>query len=166
MLQASPQKIDFHHLLPHFSFQRSDAIFIGAIPARSGKRLGAKLAQLTPPAVQNVRVYLAGTGHFGHRCPQLQPPNCGFLKLPRELPSIQTHDTILQSLRDVSYSPVSISGSTPIDAHIQKFRDGKDFFVQFVHSGLIEIKGNAASARWLVREVALGPAKSGSGKSY
>src|SRR5437868_398984 len=108
-----PAKNRFHHLLPHFSFQRSDAILIAAISARSGKRLGAKLAQLAPPAVQNVRVYLAGTGHLGHRCPQLQPPNCGFLKLPRELPSIQTHDTILHSLRDVSYSPVSISGSTP-----------------------------------------------------
>jgi hypothetical protein len=44
MLQASPQKIDLHHLLPHFSLQRSDAIFIGAIPARSRKRLSAKLA--------------------------------------------------------------------------------------------------------------------------
>ena len=57
MLQASPQKIDLHHLLAHLSFQRSDTIFIGAIPARSGKRLGAKLAQLAPPAVQNVRVF-------------------------------------------------------------------------------------------------------------
>jgi hypothetical protein len=113
MLQASPQKIDLHHLLAHLSFQRSDAIFIGAIPARSGKRLSAKLAQLAPPAVQNVRVYLAGTGHFGHRCSQLQPPNGGFLKLPRELPSIQTHDTILHSLGNGAYSPVSISGSTP-----------------------------------------------------
>ena len=56
MLQASPQKIDLHHLLTNLSFQRSDAIFIGAIPARSGKRLSAKLAQLAPPAVQNVRV--------------------------------------------------------------------------------------------------------------
>src|SRR5437868_6142862 len=111
-----PAKNRFHHLLPHFSFQRSDAILIAAISARSGKRLGAKLAQLAPPAVQNVRVYLADTGHFGHRCPPLQPPNCGFLKLPRELPSIQTHDTILHSLRDVSYSPVSISGSTPSKA--------------------------------------------------
>jgi hypothetical protein len=113
MLQASPQKIDLHHLLAHLSFQRSDAIFIGAIPARSGKRLSAKLAQLAPPAVQNVRVYLAGTGHFGHRCSQLQPPNGGFLKLPRELPSIQAHDTILHSRGNGAYSPVSISGSTP-----------------------------------------------------
>jgi hypothetical protein len=51
MLQASPQKIDLHHLLAHLSFQRSDAIFIGAIPAWPRKRLGAKLAQLAPPAV-------------------------------------------------------------------------------------------------------------------
>jgi hypothetical protein len=55
MLQASPQKIDLHYLLAHLSFQRSDTIFIGAIPARSGKRLGVKLAQLAPPAVQTFR---------------------------------------------------------------------------------------------------------------
>ena len=58
--------------------------------------------------------HLAGTDHFGHRCPQLQPPHGGLLKLPRELPSIQTHDTILHSLRSVSYSPVSILGSTAV----------------------------------------------------
>ena len=61
---------------------------------------------------------------------------------------------------------VTLKGVEEIDAHIQKLRDGKDFFVQFVHSGLIQIEGNTASARWLMREVALGPAKSGSGKSY
>src|SRR4051812_37626251 len=109
-----PAKNRFYRLPAHLSFQRSDSIFISAILARSGKRLGAKLAQLAPPTVQNVRVYLAGTGHFGHRCPQLQPPNCGFLKLARELPSIQTHKTILHSLRDVSYPPVSFLGSTPL----------------------------------------------------
>ena len=61
---------------------------------------------------------------------------------------------------------VTLKGVEEIDAHIQKLRDGKDFFVQFVHSGLIQIEGNTASARWLMREVALGPAKSGSGKSH
>jgi hypothetical protein len=40
------------------------------------------------------------------------------------------------------------------------------FFVQFVHSRLIQLDGNTASARWLLREVGLGPAKSGHGKSY
>ena len=49
---------------------------------------------------------------------------------------------------------------------LHKLRDGKDFFVQFVHSGLVKLDGDTASARWLVREVGLGPAKSGAGKSY
>jgi hypothetical protein len=61
---------------------------------------------------------------------------------------------------------VTLNGVDAIDAHIQKLRDGKDFFVQFVHSGLIQINGDTASARWLMHEVGLGPAKSGTGKSY
>jgi hypothetical protein len=66
MLQTSPRKIDLYFLLAHLSFQRSDAIFIATIPARSGKSLGAKLTQFAPSPVQNVRVNLEGTGHFGH----------------------------------------------------------------------------------------------------
>jgi hypothetical protein len=61
---------------------------------------------------------------------------------------------------------VTLNGVDAIDAHIQKLRDGKDFFVQFVHSGLIQINGDTASARWLMHEVGLGPAKNGTGKSY
>src|SRR6516165_10704144 len=109
-----PPLLDLHRLLTHLPLQRGDAVLIGPAPSPPGKRLDAELPQLAPPTMQDIRVNLAGTGHFGHRCPQLQPPNCGFLKLPRELPSIQTHDTILHSLRNVSYLPVSISGSTPI----------------------------------------------------
>jgi hypothetical protein len=51
MLQASPQKIDLHRLLTHFSFQRSNSAFIGPAPPWSGKRLRAKLAQLAPPTM-------------------------------------------------------------------------------------------------------------------
>jgi hypothetical protein len=61
---------------------------------------------------------------------------------------------------------VTSRGVDEIGALIHKLRDGKDFFVQFVHSGLIQLDGNTASARWLLREVGLGPAKSGPGKSY
>jgi len=59
---------------------------------------------------------------------------------------------------------VTCKGIDEISAHIRKLRDGKDFFVEFVHSGLVQIDGNTASARWLVREVGMGPGKSG--KSY
>jgi len=56
-------------------------------------------------------------------------------------------------------NPVTCNGVNEIVALIDKLRNGKDFFVQFVHSGLIEIHENAASARWLMREVALGPGR-------
>jgi len=55
---------------------------------------------------------------------------------------------------------VTCTGIDEIVALIHKLRDGKDFFVEFIHSGLIQLDGNAASARWLLREVGLGPAKS------
>ena len=61
---------------------------------------------------------------------------------------------------------VTLKGVDAIDAHIQKLRDNKDFFVQFVHSGIIQLNGNTASARWLMREVGLGDAKNGPRKSY
>lgn len=61
---------------------------------------------------------------------------------------------------------VTVSGADEIAALIDKLRGGKDFFVEFVHSGLISLDGNTASARWLIREVALGAPKTGPGKSY
>ena len=50
---------------------------------------------------------------------------------------------------------VTCKGIDEIVAHIHKLRDGKDFFVEFVHSGLIQLDGNTASARWLLREVGI-----------
>lgn len=55
---------------------------------------------------------------------------------------------------------VTCRGIDEIDALLHQLRDVKDFFVEFVHSGLIQIDGNTASARWLIREVGLGPGKS------
>ena len=54
---------------------------------------------------------------------------------------------------------VTCKGIDEIDALLRKLRDGKDFFVEFIHSGLVQLDGNTASARWLVREVGLGPAR-------
>ena len=56
---------------------------------------------------------------------------------------------------------VTCNGVDAIVEFVGKLRNGKDFFVQFVHSGLIQIHGNTASARWQIREVALV-----SGKTY
>ena len=61
---------------------------------------------------------------------------------------------------------LTVSGADEIAALIDKLRSDKDFFVQFVHSGLIHLDGKTASARWLIREVALGTAKTGEGKSF
>jgi hypothetical protein len=57
--------------------------------------------------------------------------------------------------------PITCKGIDEITAHIRKLRDGKEFFVEFIHSGLIKLDGDMASARWLVREIGLGPGKSG-----
>jgi uncharacterized protein (TIGR02246 family) len=61
---------------------------------------------------------------------------------------------------------VTCKGIEEIGALLHKLRDGKDFFVEFIHSGLVQLDGDTASARWLVREVGIGPGKNGSGKSY
>lgn len=61
---------------------------------------------------------------------------------------------------------LTVTGADEIAALIDKLRSDKDFFVQFVHSGLIHLNGGTASARWLIREVALGSAKTGVGKSF
>ena len=40
---------------------------------------------------------------------------------------------------------------------IQYLANGREFFIQFIHSGVIEISGNSATARWIVQENAKGP---------
>ncbi len=52
---------------------------------------------------------------------------------------------------------VTKTGVDDITAHIKMLRDERDFFVQFVHSGVINIDGNTATARWIIHEVARGP---------
>ncbi len=51
----------------------------------------------------------------------------------------------------------SRTGADEIAAFIKTLREERDFFVQFVHSGVIEINGNNATARWIIHEVAQGP---------
>ena len=50
-------------------------------------------------------------------------------------------------------------GVEAIIAFISKLRDDKEFFVQFVHSGLIKLEGDRATAQWLIEEVAKGGEK-------
>ena len=49
------------------------------------------------------------------------------------------------------------TGIEAISALIMDLRDSKDFFVQFVHSGIIEIDGDTATARFIIHEVGQGP---------
>ena len=42
---------------------------------------------------------------------------------------------------------------------LSSLRDVKDFFVQFVYSGLIDVQGNHATARWIMREFGKGGEK-------
>lgn len=51
----------------------------------------------------------------------------------------------------------SRTGADEIAAFIKTLREERDFFVQFVHSGVIEVNGNTATARWIIHEVAQGP---------
>src|SRR5690348_8721109 len=101
MLQAAPQKIDLQCLTADFTLQFGYLAFVRAALAVAGKRLSAEFLNLPPPAVQHVRVDLAGPGDLGYRHPQTQPSNSLFLKFPGELPS-RSHDTILHSLKIVS----------------------------------------------------------------
>jgi hypothetical protein len=102
MLQASPQKIDLQCLAADFPLQLGNLAFLRAPLSVAGKSLGPVVPQLAPPAVQHVGVYLAGAGHLGQRSPQVQPPDGLFLKLFRELPSRQSHDSILHLMKNES----------------------------------------------------------------
>jgi ketosteroid isomerase-like protein len=51
----------------------------------------------------------------------------------------------------------SCNGIEEIMALFHGLWTGKDFFVHFAHSGVIEMDGSRATARWLVHEVAKGP---------
>lgn len=53
----------------------------------------------------------------------------------------------------------SAKGIEAVVAFISRLRSDKDFFVQFVHSGVIKLNGNNATAQWLIEEAAKGGEK-------
>lgn len=53
--------------------------------------------------------------------------------------------------------PMSASGIDEIMGMLVRLLKPRNFFVQLVHSGVIEIDGDRASGRWIMREVAKGP---------
>jgi hypothetical protein len=52
---------------------------------------------------------------------------------------------------------MSATGIDEITDMFCKLRDSRDFFVQLVQSGALEIKGDHATGRWILHEVAKGP---------
>jgi hypothetical protein len=52
---------------------------------------------------------------------------------------------------------MSATGIHEIMDMIRKLRDTRDFFVQLVHTGVLDIKGDRATGRWIMHEVAKGP---------
>ena len=53
----------------------------------------------------------------------------------------------------------SAKGVEAVVAFISRLRSDKEFFVQFVHSGVIQLNGNSATAQWLIEEAAKGGEK-------
>lgn len=53
---------------------------------------------------------------------------------------------------------LSSKGVDDIVEMMANLRKGRDFFVQFAHSGIITLDGDKASARWLMHEASKGPA--------
>lgn len=51
----------------------------------------------------------------------------------------------------------SATGTEAIVAMMRKLRDGRDFFVEFVNSGVLDIQENHATARWILHEAAKSP---------
>lgn len=52
---------------------------------------------------------------------------------------------------------MTATGTDEIVAMLDKLLGPRDFFVQFVHSGVVEIDGSRATGRWIMHEVAKGP---------
>jgi len=66
MLQATPQKIDLQRLPTYFPLQFGDLALVGTALAVAREGLRSVVLQFLPPAVQHVRVDLAGPRHLGY----------------------------------------------------------------------------------------------------
>lgn len=51
----------------------------------------------------------------------------------------------------------SSEGIEKIVEMMRSLRIGREFFVQFAHSGVVKLKGDKATARWVIHEVSKGP---------
>src|SRR5450755_4527340 len=98
-LQAPLQKIDLQRLLADLALQLGDAAFRPALLAVARKDIARSLTELPPPAVQHVGVHLQRPRRLAHGYPLFQPPYSGQFELLGELPTRQSHDSILHSMK-------------------------------------------------------------------
>jgi hypothetical protein len=101
-LQATLQKIDLKDLLPDLPFQFRNPAFRPALFPIAGEDVARPCAEFPPSPMPHIRVYFQPACYLGDRYPLLQPPDGGQLKLLRELPARQSHDSILHSLKNES----------------------------------------------------------------
>lgn len=52
---------------------------------------------------------------------------------------------------------MSATGVEKITNMVKNLLESREFFVQMVHSGVVDITGDRATGRWIVQEVARGP---------
>src|SRR5579884_1656037 len=85
-------------LLADLALQFGD-LALGPAPGPvAGKRVARPLAELPPPAVQNLGTHLQRPRRLSDRDPLFQPPDGGQLELLRELPTCKAHDSSLHSM--------------------------------------------------------------------
>lgn len=53
--------------------------------------------------------------------------------------------------------PLTAAGVDPITDMLSDLLASREFFVQMVHSGVVDVDGDHATGRWIVQEVARGP---------
>src|ERR1035438_9449792 len=97
------QRIDLQGLLAHVPFQLGDPALRPARFAVTGKDVTNSLAELPPPPLQDVGSYLQRAGSFRDRYPLFQPPDGGQFELFGELPSRQSHDSILHLMVSMKF---------------------------------------------------------------
>ena len=72
-LQAPLQKIHLQGLLADLALQLRNLRFIAAALSEPRERVAGTVAELLPPAVQQVRVHFECAGNFGYAGTRLQP---------------------------------------------------------------------------------------------
>ena len=129
------------------------------------KSVARPLAELPPPAVQNVGVYLKGPCDLGNRGSRFQPLDSGQFHFTRENSSRQSHDTILHfnencvltsclKNRDKSTESLGFAYATTAALIKSDFRDVGNIFRPAESRGVLESNESNAES-WPSRPIGL-----------